>query len=777
MKRWLGACVCAFGVGTATATSFSLDGAWWLAFRPQQETNAPWTTVSATVPGDVHDDLYRAGLIPDPTIGTNVWALFKLEQNEWRYSRTFDAPAAGAGETVQLRFDGVDTRAAFFLNGECLGTRANMFVPQTFDVTSRLRPKGNVLEVRISSPLRDPRELLGVLGRSRVGGTDVEGIRKAQHVFGWDIMPRLVSSGLWRGVALDVLPETRFGDVHWMCVKADPKTRRAELRVDCQILAPMRHLHETTLRLTLSRNGRTVVTREHPVRYFQTRDSLVVHNADLWWPRDAGAPALYDAVAEFVAPDGAILARDVRKIGLRTIRLERADWHSEDDPGTFRFLVNDTPIYMHGTDWTPLDALHGRDGRHVQRALDLLVDLNCNMIRIWGGGVYETDAVYDFCDAHGICVWQDFMMGNVEPEQNDAFARTMAEEARYQVVRLRSHPCLALWCANNEIDRSVGSAWGRWAPDPEGERISREVLPRVLRDFDPLTPYLPSSPWWTPAVVRGEAKLSQDHLWGPRQEYFKGTFWTKATPTFVSETGYHGCPNLDSLQKMMTPAGLYPWPDPAQPFRFNDEWNCKATMAYPEQRDWGSSRNALMPKQVKNMFGAIPTNLPLFVEQSQTVQAEALKYWMELSRTRKGRTWGMLWWNLRDGWPILSDGVVDYYFGKKKAYAYLKDVQQPQLVACVEDGRLVAVNDRLHPVSGTVKVVDVASGKVLFDGAVEIPANGTNLLAARLPLSGQGMVRIDYAFEGVPRTNRCLYGEPPFRYEDYRAWRNTPSEM
>ena len=433
--------------------------------------------------------------------------------------------------------------------------------------------------------------------------------------------------------------------------------------------------------------------------------------------------------------------------------------------------MNGVPIYMHGTDWTPMDALHSRDGVHLARCLDMLVDLNCNMIRIWGGGVYEPDALYDFCDAHGICVWQDFMMGNVEPEQNDDFAARIASEAKDVVLRLRSHPCLALWCANNEIDRSVASNWGAWTPDPAGERISRETLPRVLRDFDPLTPYIPSSPWWTPDVVSGRAKLSQDHLWGPRQRFFKDPFWTNATPTFVSETGYHGCPNVNSLRRMMTPANVYPWPDPANPFRFNDEWNCKAVTSWPEQLNgMGNGRNCLMPNQVKNFFGSISTNLEEFADQSQFAQAEALHYWIALSRARKGRTWGMLWWNLRDGWPVISDGVVDYYYGKKRAYNVIKSIQQPQLATLVDYGRLVAVNDRLHPVKGRVKATDLATGKVVYDAIAEVPANAARTLAENLPLGAQGCLRVDYAFEDTPRVNLCLYGAPPFDYAQVKAW-------
>ena len=750
----------------AAAASVPLDGEWTLAYRHQQE-KGEWRTLPAAVPGNVHLDLQRAGIIADPMVGTNVFGQFWIEQCEWRYSRTFPRPPFPPSAQTALVFDGVDTRAEYLLNGERLGESANMFLPQRFDVTGRLRAH-NTLEVRIASPLG--RSLLGVLGRNRVGGTDVEGIRKAQHSFGWDIMPRVVTAGIWKGVRLETVPEARFADVHWFTTAADPKSRTATVTADCHVIAPWRLLHAARLRFTLARGGRTAFTQERTLRYLQTRDRFALRDVDLWWPRDAGEPALYDATVELVEPSGRVCARDVRKIGLKTVRLERADWHSEEDPGTFRFIVNGEPIYMHGTDWTPMDALHARDPQHLERCLAMLTDLNCNMIRIWGGGVYEADRLYDFCDANGILVWQDFMLGNVQPEQNAAFAQTMYEEARHEVVRLRSHASLALWCGNNEIDRAMTSDWGEWAPDPEGERISREVFPRVLRDFDPFHPYLPSSPLWTPDVVAGRAKLSQDHLWGPRAQFHKGAFWTANTPTFVSETGYHGCPNVDSLRRMMTPANLYPWKDAADKLRWNDEWVCKAVVAYPDQRAMGDARNSLMVKQVKGFFGAVPDDLEAFSRQSQIVQAEALKYWMELSRARKGRMWGLLWWNLRDGWPIISDGVVDYYFGKKRAYGYLKQVQGTQLATVVEDGRLAAVNDRLYPVSGTVKAVDAATGRTLYDAAVTLPANGAKTLAAHLPLTGQGMVRIDYVFENVPRINRCLYGTPPFRVDDYERW-------
>jgi hypothetical protein len=285
-------------------------------------------------------------------------------------------------------------------------------------------------------------------------------------------------------VALWGVRPAGFGGGHWLVRSANHQARTASGLVDCQILAPLRYLHRAKLRLSLSRGGRVAWKTEHVVRYYQTRDGFGVRGADLWWPRDAGEPALYDAVAEFVDADGTVLARDVRKVGLRTVRLERADWYSEENPGTFRFLVNGVPIYMHGTDWTPMDALHSRDGAHLARCLDMLVDLNCNMIRIWGGGVYEPDALYDFCDANGICVWQDFMMGNVEPEQNDDFAARIASEAKAVVLMIGTN--------NNYGDKPEATALGIKnllaeirAKQPEATILLVPVFPRGEQPTDP----------------------------------------------------------------------------------------------------------------------------------------------------------------------------------------------------------------------------------------------------------------------------------------------------
>ena len=254
------------------AAALSLNGEWRLDYRFEEE-RGEWSTVRTQVPGDGYIALQEAGVLPDLTIGTNAWGALKYEQCEWKYSRTFDAPQLKPGERAMLTFDGVDTRATYVLNGETIGKSDNMFVPHRFDVTDRLKQKENVLEVLIASPLG--RDLLNVLGRSRVGGTDVEGIRKAQHSFGWDIMPRIVCGGIWRDVRIDILPPERFGDVFWIVERVDAKRRTADVRVQCQVVAPRRWLHRARLKVSLSRGGKVAAECEHPLRYAQMLGTLM----------------------------------------------------------------------------------------------------------------------------------------------------------------------------------------------------------------------------------------------------------------------------------------------------------------------------------------------------------------------------------------------------------------------------------------------------------------------------------------------------------------------
>ncbi len=469
-----------------------------------------------------------------------------------------------------------------------------------------------------------------------------------------------------------------------------------------------------------------------------------LRDVEFWWPRGYGEPSLYKATLQLTDSTGKVLCENVQEIGIRKTELLVTPVNTKENPGEFAFIVNGERVFVKGTNWVPLDALHSRDIQHLDTAMSMLVDLNCNMVRLWGGNVYESDAFYDLCDKNGIMVWQDFTMGCTTYPQNADFKEKIRKEATKTIMRLRNHACIALWAGNNENDVSL--EWGddQSYIDPNTDIISRQVLPLALREWDPKTAYLPSSPFISSEVFKAEKKINSNlspemHLWGPRG-YYKAPFYTENSAKFVSEIGYHGCPNLESLEKMMDPDFVYPWTNVDRKsgkqtitgtdianLVWNDQWQCKATCSHPSA-ETNKQRNHLMTNQIKCVFGEVPTDLKQFITASQIVQAEAMKYFIEFWRMNKGERNGILWWNLRDGWPIISDAIVDYYGSKKLAYQYIKRVQTDVCVMMgdARNGKhpVIAVNDSRENVSISITVKDAETGKTVLSKNLTLAENG-----------------------------------------------------
>ena len=275
-------------------------------------------------------------------------------------------------------------------------------------------------------------------------------------------------------------------------------------------------------------------------------------------------------------------------------------------------------------------------------------------------------------------------------------------------------------------------------------------------------------------MVAGGASESERHVWG--RKHYKSDDYVKTRAWFMSETGFHGCPNLDSLKRMMQPACVYPWtevPDEREhrDRTWNLDWQFKAVNASLKVGGGEWKRNNTLVNQVRYVFGDCSTNLEDFVWQSQFAQAEGLKYITELFRSRKfDRFNGLLWWNLRDGWPVVSDAIVDYWNGKKMAYGFLKTVQRDAIVLVTDDGTVWAVNDRRVPVEGRVTICDFATGKtVLAVPSFTIPANGKISLGTAT-FAGQGLLVIEATLAGEPYRSHYLYGKEPFDYTQVRKW-------
>jgi beta-mannosidase len=771
----------AFCLSASAQNKISLNGTWNLEFWEQEDSPVSnpseiallnTTKLSATVPGNVELDLLAAGMIDDPSVGNNIYKLRPYEFCQWMYSRHFSAPSLKKGQRMILDFEGIDCIADIWLNGEKIGSAEDAMIAHRFDVTGKAKTGDNLLQVVLrSAVLEAQKQLVGTYSFRHY--TESVWIRKPRHCYGWDIMPRLVSAGLWRDVSLIVQDPVSISDVQWVTVDTDPATGKVSAFVDVQVKYPASKIDKVKLRVKLEKDGRTAYEMERILPTFAWRTEFTLDKADLWWPKGYGDPALYDGTVSIVDEDGSVLASETRKVGFRTVRLDRSEM-IKDGKGEFSFFVNGERIFVRGTNWVPLDSFHSRDAKWVDSTLDMVVDLNCNMIRCWGGNVYEDTPFYDRCDREGIMVWQDFSMAGVIYPQDEEFVSKLRKEIKQVVIKFRGHPSLAIWSGNNENDNSLLWTLPTFHIDPNRDVISRKMIPEVLYEFDPTRPYLPSSPYFSEEAFQNgcqRSDLPQDHLWGPRG-YYKDPFYKDAQAIFVSEIGYHGAPNIESIEKMFTKDCRYPWTKDGD---WNEEWMTKSVRPLPFFVEF-EGRNDLMTKQINLLFGFRPKTLEDFVAASQSTQAEAMKYFVEKFRGERFRRTGIIWWNVRDGWPIVSDAIVDYYNSKKLAYTYLWNAQR---TVCVlvndEEGGVLplrAVNDSFTPAEGKVKVTDVESGRVLYNGKFSVGSNDRSLVATLPVPTGQGVLLIEYETGGQRFRNHYLYGAPPFDFKSYQRWMN-----
>ncbi|MBC7320950.1 glycoside hydrolase family 2 [bacterium] len=741
---------------------FSLSGTWDLYFGPQgevkniDEAKEKFQHIKANVPGDVYLDLLNAGLIEDPFFGRNHLNLRKFEFYQWWYEKEFEVPEELLNKRFKLIFYGIDTISTIWLNGKLLGETTNMFVEYEFDVTGLLKEK-NQLVVKIDSPLLWAKEKnYEAISISWEGRDEALWLRKAQHSFGWDIAPRIVSSGIWKDVELKEIKDNEIEELYYATAKIEDNS--ATLDVFFKFKTDIKYFEEFTLRFTFTDKENRRQIFEFPVEFITGHITINLKDPLLWWPKGYGEPNLYEVKCELIYKEE-VLDERIDKIGIRTIHLERTET-AED--GVFRFIINGIPVRLRGSNWVPLDAFHSRDKERTIPVLELFDDLGCNIIRCWGGGVYESDEFFNFCDTHGIVVWQDFAFACARYPQTEEFQKIVEEEAIKVVKRLRNHPSLILWAGDNECDY----AYNLENLFPSDNVLTRKVLPSVCKRLDPYRPYLPSSPYISDIVAKSKGKLSppEQHLWGPR-DYYKSRFYVENKAKFISEIGYHGCPSLESLKKFIPEEYLWTWD--------NDYWRAHSVEHWRTRRR-SYNRNELMANQIKELFDIIPENIEDFILASQITQAEAKKFFIERARLSDDIC-GIIWWNVIDCWPQISDAIVDYYFSKKLAYYYIKRVQEPFCIMITEPEswyvKIVGVNDTLAEKKGTYRVYDVETEEELSSGKFLLsPLSKKVLDKIRISRGEQRLFIIEWEIDSKKFFNHYLLGNPPFNLARYKEW-------
>jgi beta-mannosidase len=770
----------AAGAENPAMPSLELNRGWTLSFT-HPVTGRPHR-IAATVPGNVEIDLVREGLLADPHPTDDLHAMRDWERvDDWTYETAFDAPAAGPDDRVRLVFEGVDTIAEVDLNGAPILRCDNMFVPHEADVTGRLQPAGNVLRVRIHSPALYARQFRYDAFQNPNGRADAAYLRKARHMWGWDNAPRLLSAGLWRPVRLETVPSVRFEDAYLYTHHAGDA--EVVLGADWRIATPDADLSAYRGVWRLARDGRV----EHelpfdvPFVFGRLRWTLPREAVRLWWPRGYGEPALYDASLTLYR-GGAAVAEWRGRFGIRELELRRSEDIDARGEGDFVFVCNGERIYANGTNWKPLDPLHGRSGANVRRALDLCLDLNCNMVRVWGGGVYEDRAFYDYCDGKGLLVWQDFMFACEVPPRDEWFQRAVAREAETIVRRLRNHPSIAVWCGDNEVDASF--FWGARNPKglvPADNVITRQVLPRAVQEFDPYRSYVPSSPHVSDRVarerragVRGGAQTGEDHLY-PGNESFREAFRASAA-RFIGETGpffINAMSQSPDVVALEMPRARRLWDAPID----GRDYTIQFHQLDAHFLTWKDASR----RRLRHLFGRDFSFEPWeeFALAINIVCAEIFKFAIEWSRSRKWAKTGVLWWSLVDMWPMMFNySVVDARFRPKQpCYDWIRRSQQARCLLVAEpaegDLELFAANDTREPFEGRCRVTAIEAGggeRTLLEEAFTCGANGSERLRALPRPAGQALWMIEWEAGGRRAFNHYIAGSPPFPFEAYHGW-------
>ena len=664
-----------------------------------------------SVPCSMYQTLLDAGVIEDPYYRENEAAAKQLSETDCCFSTKFKAPVIAGNGHTELCFDGVDTIAEIRLNGEVIGRTDNMHRSWRFDVTGKLKAE-NTLEVQIASPLRYIAEkqaehpLWGV--NSTVAG--FPHIRKAHYMFGWDWGPQLPDMGIWRDVYLECWDTGRIRSVQYLQTHREGEadlTVKPDVQCDARGLRWQFALYDA--------DGEAVChTGLMPVGEPLT---VTVTEPRLWWARGYGDPHLYAAVVLLTDAEGNPLDSRTERIGLRTLTVKQApdEWGE-----SFCLRLNGIDIFSMGANWIPEDQLLPRcTKQRTEQLLQTCVDGGFNTVRVWGGGYYPGDAFFDFCDENGLIVWEDFMFACANYWLTDAFWETVRAEMEDNILRLRNHASLGLWCGNNEIETAL-ETWGL----PENPQVKADYLeqfekrmPEVVQALDPQRFYWRSSPSAYGGCVDTDSNAAGDmHYWEIWHAFKPFTAFRELYYRFCSEYGFESVPNRKTMLTVC---------DPAQ----GDLNLLSPVMEAHHKCDGGSEKIMFYLAQMMRY----PESFDALSYATQLVQAECIRSNVEHMRRSRGRCMGSLYWQLGDSNPAISWSSVDYYGRWKALHYFAKRFHAPVLLSAGAFGEPVLniSNETLQEVQGTVHWAfrDAGSG-ILASG--EIPVTVPPLTAVDL---------------------------------------------
>ncbi len=623
--------------------------------------------INASVPGTVHTDLLDSNLIPEPFYSDNEKKLQWIGEFNWSYKTTFDLPEKfDTDKIINLVFEGLDTVADIILNNEKIGSANNMFLKHSFEVSSLLKRKNNKLEINFESAEIYAKNQEKLNGKLPVAlRSERVHIRKAQYSFGWDWGPAFVTMGIWRPVYLQQPDEYLIRDFTFETLSISGST--ALVRLKAGISRPF--IVDTKININLS--GSKFKYKKELIAVSGSTEfqmEIEVQNPELWFPNGVGSPHLYDLEIKIVK-DKIVLDELHKKVGIRSVKLQL----TENEKSTFRFIVNGRPLFLKGCNWIPADSFLPRVSDEKYRASLLKAkEANMNVIRVWGGGIYENDIFYELCDELGLLVWQDFMFACAAYPEHDSFLNNVALEVAQNVMRLQYHTSIAIWCGNNENEWIWFQSYKESYKEMPGYKIYHDLIPGILKKLDPDRPYWPSTPFGNEEDPNSElsGNRHQWNMWSKWVDYKK----VKSDQSlFVTEFGFQSPSNYETMLKIL-----------------------------PEDQRTSQSRIfEFHNKQVEGperLFKFLSSHLPLktelndFIYLTQLNQALALKECVEHWQGRFPLTNGSIIWQLNDCWPVSSWSLVDSNLIPKLSYYFVKRSFSNQFVLILENNNEISIN-------------------------------------------------------------------------------------
>ena len=635
----------------------------------------------AKVPGTIHQDLLNHNRIPNPFYGMNEEAVQWVENEDWMYRTSFVVTEEQLNrDAAVLELDGLDTYADVFLNGALILRSDNMFVGHKVPVKSVLRKGENRLLIRFRSAVKEALPQWETNGFDYPADNDHSSkrvsiyTRKAPYSYGWDWGIRLATCGIWRPVRLVFSDVARIEDYYVRqasvsASKADVDNRLEITNVTSQPVSAL-----LKVAYHYSANDTKEVQKQIELRPGENTVSLpvMIDNPHLWMPNGWGEPSLYKFTAS-VSVDGVEVASQERQVGLRSIRVVMED----DEHGkSFYFEVNGHPMFAKGANFIPDDALLPNvTTERYKRIFEDVKAANMNMLRVWGGGIYEDDKFYDEADRNGILIWQDFLFACTTYPHDPLFLKRVEAEAEYNIKRLRGHASLAMWCGNNEIYEGV-RYWG-WKNKYTAEAFAemnrgydilfRQLLPDMVKRFDSDRFYMHGSPYEANWGRPESWKIADSHNWGTWYGRKPFESFDSEIPRFMSEYGFQAFPEMKTIRT----------------FAEEKDFELESPVMNAHQK--ATIGNALI-KQTMSLYYKVPVKFEDLVYVGLVLQGQGMRHGIEAHRRNRPYCMGSLFWQLNDSWPVVSWSSIDYY-GNWKAMQYQSQrAFAPVLINAIKEG-------------------------------------------------------------------------------------------